>query len=203
MWPCRPAGSPSSCASQSSVTSSSSCERRRGAPEDPDLVEPGAEQLGEDARLRAGVREVGEEARALPVREPRQEDVVEVAEDVRERLRLLGRRRGQPRAQLAGLDLREHREVAQPLEVRRDPLDRGGAVLAEAHFSSFSDLGPGPRVQDLVLRQPRAPRLADPELDVARGPSSSGRRSRRRAGGRPRRRAARGRRGGRAGRAAS
>ena len=47
-------------------------QRRRGAPEDPDLVQPGAEQLGEDARLRAGGREVGEEARALPVRDRRQ-----------------------------------------------------------------------------------------------------------------------------------
>ena len=109
----------------------------------PTWFSPALEQLGEDARLRAGVREVGEEARALPVREPRQEDVVEVAEDVRERLRLLGRRRRQPRAQLAGLDLREHREVAHPLEVRRDPLDRRGAVLAEAHFSSFSISGQG------------------------------------------------------------
>ena len=113
-------------------------ERRRGAPEDADLVQARAEQLGEDAGLRAGVREVGEEARALPVGERGQEDLVEVAEHVRERLGGLGRRRRQARAQLTRLDLREHRELAHALEVGRDPVDCGDAVLAEAHLRSFS-----------------------------------------------------------------
>ena len=118
-------------------------ERRRGAPEDAGLVQAGDEQLGEDPRLRRGVREVREEARALPVRERRHEDVVEVAQDGGERLGLLGRRRRQPPPQLAGLDLRQHRQVAHPLEIVGHPADRGGAVLAKAHFLSFSISGQG------------------------------------------------------------
>ena len=61
-------------------------QRRRGAPEDPDLVQPRAEQFGEDTGFRASVREVREETGALPVRDRGQEDLVEVAEHVRERL---------------------------------------------------------------------------------------------------------------------
>ena len=51
---------------------------------------------------------------------------------------MLGRRRGQPPAQIPGCDLREHREVAQPLEVGRHPLDRRSAFVAERHLRSFS-----------------------------------------------------------------
>ena len=87
----------------------------------PTWFRPGAEQLGEDAGLRAGVREVREEARALPVRDPRQEHLVEVAEHVRERLGALRRRGRQPRAQLARLDLREHGQLAHALEVATRP----------------------------------------------------------------------------------
>ena len=53
------------------------------------------------AGSRGGVREVGEEARVLPVRDARQQHLVEVAQDGGERLGLLGRRRRQPRADLA------------------------------------------------------------------------------------------------------
>ena len=46
---------------------------------------------------------------------------------------------GKRRADLAWLDLREHRELANPLEIRRDPVDRERAVLAKrAHFRSFA-----------------------------------------------------------------
>ena len=51
---------------------------------------------------------------------------------------MLRRRRGQPLAQVPGCDLCEHRELAQPLEVGRHPLDRRRAVLAEGHLRSFS-----------------------------------------------------------------
>ena len=53
----------------------------RRAPEDPDLVEAGDQKLGEHAGLPAGRREVREEARALPVRDPRKEHCIEVFED--------------------------------------------------------------------------------------------------------------------------
>ena len=45
--------------------------------------------------------------------------------------RRLRRRGGQPRAQLARLDLGEHRQLAHALEVRRDPVERRGAVLPQ------------------------------------------------------------------------
>ena len=66
-------------------------ERRRRTPEDPDLVQGGHEQLGQDPRLRSRRREVGEEPRALPVRQSGQEDAVEVVEDRGERLGRVGR----------------------------------------------------------------------------------------------------------------
>ena len=106
-------------------------ERRGGPPEDPDVVEPGHEELGEDRRLRGARREVGEEPRALPVRQPGQEDVVEVAQQVRERLAVLGRVLRQPRADLARLDLRQHGQLPDPLEVALDPLQRREAVPRE------------------------------------------------------------------------
>ena len=118
-------------------------QRRRGAPEDSDLVQPGDQQLGEDPRLGAGGCEVGEEAGALPVRDRRQEHVVEVAQDRRERLSALGRRRRELRAQLARLDLGEDGKLAHALEVRRDPVEGRGAVVAEAHLRSFSISGHG------------------------------------------------------------
>ena len=54
-------------------------ERGRRPPEDPDLIERGDQELGEDAGLRCGGREVREEAGALPVREPWHEHRIEVA----------------------------------------------------------------------------------------------------------------------------
>src|SRR5207244_10379279 len=66
----------------------------RGAPDEGDRVERGGEELGEDARLRGRGREVREEARVLPVRDPGQEELVEVVEHGRERLGMLRRRGG-------------------------------------------------------------------------------------------------------------
>ena len=131
MWPCSSPGRPSSCRSQSRVTSSSSCERRRGAPEDADLVEACDQELREDARLCCGRREVGEVTRALPVRDPRHQDLVEIAEDCRERLWCVGRRRRERGLDRAGLDTREDGIVADVLEVAGDPLECSGAVVAE------------------------------------------------------------------------
>ncbi len=69
---------------------------------------------------------------------PGQEDLVEVAEHRLERLRLLGRRLRQPRADLARLDLREHGQLADALEVVGRPVDGAVAVLAERHFFAFT-----------------------------------------------------------------
>ena len=75
--------------------------------------------------------EVGEEARVVPVRDAGQQHAIEVGEHVRERLGLLGRRRRQPRADLARLDRRHHGPLADALEVVGRPVDGGVAVGAE------------------------------------------------------------------------
>ena len=121
MCPCQPPGSPSSCASQSSVTSSSSCSAGDVRQRIPTWLSAAASSSARIARLRAGRREVGEEARVLPVRDRRHEHVVEVAQHVRERLALLRRRGGQPRAHVARLDLREHRQLAHAARGRPRP----------------------------------------------------------------------------------
>ena len=165
MCPCQPSGRPSSCRAQSAAQLELG-RRRRGAPEDRDLVQRRRDQLGEDPRLRGGDGEVGEEARVLPVRERRDDQLVEVAEDVRERLAGLGRRDRELRRQLARLDLREHRQLVDALEIAGRPVERRGAVLPEAHGLSSRELVPGARVEDAVARQPRPPRLAEAELRV-------------------------------------
>ena len=114
-------------------------ERGRGAPEDPDLVQRSDEELGKDPRLGGRRREVGEVARALPVGQSRHQHLVEVAQDGRERLRFCRCTVGQRRPDRPRLDLRQHGQVAHALEVRRRPLERGGAVVAEvAHDRSFA-----------------------------------------------------------------
>ncbi len=106
-------------------------QRRGRPPENPHVVEAGDEQLGEDRGLGGARGEVREEARALPVREAGQQHVVEVAEDVRERLALLRGVRRKRGADVAGLDLREHRELPDALQVALEPLERGRAVARQ------------------------------------------------------------------------
>ena len=157
--------------------------RGRGAPEDRDLVQRRREQLGEDPRLRRGRREVREEARVLPVRQRGDDQLVEVAQHVRERLALLRRRERQLRGELARLHLREHRQLADALEIARRPVDR--RVHRRSRKSnrhgrfrrSFSSCFHVRVFDDVVLRQPAAPRLADAELDVVLRARSGARRS--------------------------
>ena len=75
------------------------------------------------------------------MRRSREEDLIEIAQHVGERLALLRWRRGQAAADVARLDLREHGEVADLLEVARRPFECGGSVLPERHFRSFSICG--------------------------------------------------------------
>ena len=107
--------------------------RRRCPPQERDRVERRRKQLGQDPGFTGAGREVGEEARALPVRDPGQKDLVEVTQDVGKRLAALGRRRRQARTDIARLDLRQHRQLADTVEVLRRPLERGGAVFPERH----------------------------------------------------------------------
>ena len=143
MWPCQPSGRPEQLRRPVADQAFELGRGRRRAPQERDRVERGGQQLGEDPRARRRVGEVGEEARVLPVRHARHEHLVEVAQDGGERLALLGRRGRQARADVARLDLGEHRQLADALEVALDPLERGVAVveeLAHAACSSASRL---------------------------------------------------------------
>jgi hypothetical protein len=68
-------------------------------------AESGADEVAEHRGARRVRREVAEEAGVLPVRHAGQDDAVEVGEDGGERLTVLGRRRRQHGAHLAGGDL--------------------------------------------------------------------------------------------------
>ncbi len=104
---------------------------RRGAPEDPYLVEPCDQELGEDSGLGGGRREVGEVARALPVRDPGHQDLVQVAKHGGKRLGLVGRRIGQRGPDRTRLDPRQDRVLAHVLEIACDPVECGSTVVAE------------------------------------------------------------------------
>jgi len=60
-----------------------------------------------------------------------EQHVLEIVEDGGERLRSVRRRRRQGGGDRAGLDLREHGQVANPLQVRGDPVERTLPVLPE------------------------------------------------------------------------
>ena len=205
MWPCQPVGQAEQLRRPSRGRLSSSVERRRRSPEDRVLVERRGQQLREDRGLGARDREVREEARATAS--------ASSPGAASRRGRAARRRTARPRSggdggsrarTSPGLDLREHRELADPLEVARRPLERRLAVLAEVLIASASSRSAArARVQDLLLRQPCAACLADAELDVARARATGARRSSPRSARRPRPRAARRSPACRAGRAAS
>ena len=82
---------------------------------------------------------------------------------------------GQPRAHLARLDLRQHRQLADALEEARHPLDRGvrrprgSSRQFFLRAAAILDLRPGARVQYLLVRQPCAPRLCRGRARCSRG----------------------------------
>ncbi len=96
MCPCQPSGRPEQLPYPVDRAQLELGRRRRGAPVERHLVQRRGQQLGEDPRLGRGDGEVREEARVLPVRERGDDQLVEVAQHVRERLALLRRRRRQP-----------------------------------------------------------------------------------------------------------
>ena len=61
----------------------------------------------------------------------RQDDLGEVAQHVGERLGFVGRAGRQRGADLTGLDAGEHRQLSDPLEVVRSPVDGSVAVGAQ------------------------------------------------------------------------
>ena len=128
-------------------------------------TEPRGQQVAEDRRARGIRGKVRKEVRRLPVGEAGDDDLVNVAQHVGERLTVLGCRAGQPPADGAGLRAREHRIALDLLHVARNTLDervpaspellrrhvngvihtgalfpgRGGAV---AHYSTYRSMLP-------------------------------------------------------------
>jgi hypothetical protein len=137
MWPCHSDGRPSSCPSHPRRPLLELGERRPGAPEDSDLIQRDRQQLGQDRRIRRRVREVREKARMLPVRDCGEYQPVQVVQQRRERLARLRRRLGQPLEQPPWLDLRKDGQLADPLEVRRDPLERCRTVAPQVDGRRF------------------------------------------------------------------
>ena len=141
------------------------------------------EQLREDPRLRARDREVGEEARVVPVRRARDDHLVEVAQDRVERLGLLGRRGRELRAHPAGSTVGAHRVA------RGSP--RGSAPPTRARRRRRGGSRPSSRLLQLLRpaptcacsrRRPSSASRAGPGRRPARGSRARGR------GGRPSRR---------------
>ncbi len=104
---------------------------RRGAPEDPHLVERRDQELGQNPRFGRRRGEVGEVARALPMRDPRHQDLVQIAQQCREGLGLVRWRGGKRGPDRPRLDARQDGILPHVLEVARDPVEGGGAVVAE------------------------------------------------------------------------
>ena len=164
------------------------------------------QELGEDPRLRAGVREPGEEARMVPVRERRQHELVEVAQHRRERLALLRRRVRQLRAEVARRDGRRDRAArrrgrGRPRPSRPRVRGRRGTTSRASSSASRSA-----STCACSARRPSSATRGAPGRRRARrsrARRSGGRRSRSRASGPPHAPRGRGRRSGRGGRAAS
>jgi hypothetical protein len=108
---------------------------QRGArrPVEPELRETGAREVAEDRREQAVRREVRKETRVLEMTQCRQDQPVEVRHDRVERLRALGRCRGQRSAQRA-MGLRRQRGIVpgvHALAKVRDPVDELMTTAAE------------------------------------------------------------------------
>ncbi len=93
----------------------------RGAPEHRVDVERRGERFGEDGHRRGTDREVREEPRVIPVRDPRHHVLFEVGEDPIERLALDRRFVRQRVDQVARLRAREHRVPSRLVKIVVDP----------------------------------------------------------------------------------
>ncbi len=207
MWPCQPSGRPSSCRTQSTTRSSSSVDagdaRQTIATWFSVAAISSARIPGSDAVTAKYEKKRG----LLPVRERRNEQLVEVTEHVRRTAPAAPVRRGGSFADSSpGFTCASTGSSADPLEVARRPLERGRTVLAEvdarARFlCSFSSCF---HVRVLTTSAfVSQPRRACADRRARRRPASEprGRRRRRRASAPPPSRPARARRAGRAGRA--
>ena len=122
MTPRNPAGSPRSPRSQSSTTSSSSVAAGEVRQSIALTLSAAAQELAEDAGRGAADREVGEEARVVPVGDAREDHALEVGEDAVERLGILRRRRRQGAPDVPRLHPGQHRVALGRREEAGDPV---------------------------------------------------------------------------------
>ena len=108
------------------------CARRTRHPTHSLHAQSGRSEFAENCRVRRVGREVGEEVRMLPVGQTGDDDVVHVAQDIGERFRSGRWMGGEHRPDIAGQKFGvPHRKLLDVLDVLRDPIDQGMAVLAE------------------------------------------------------------------------
>ena len=93
-------------------------------------IQRGGDHLGDDGGRRSGATEIGEKAGMIPMRDRRNDLLIEVAEDGVEGLALIGARRRQSIDQLAGLGFRRDGIAARIGEIVGNPVDGvvGGAA---------------------------------------------------------------------------
>ena len=107
--------------------------RRRGDPRHRVHVQRGDEELGEDPGLRARVREIGEEARVVPVREPGHDHLSRSASTSANGSARSGGDGRQAARGSRPARRRRRRAVRRRLEVGRDPVGGGGEIVPEGH----------------------------------------------------------------------
>ena len=163
-------------ARRAAAASRPSAPRAPGAPGEvrqriPTWLSPAIEQLREDARLGPGRREVREEAWALPVREPRQRASLSRSSSTAENGSGSVGGRGRQAARIAPGSTCDS-TGSSPTRSRYDATHSSASAPSSRKSltsrASF-DVAPGARVQHLLLREPRTPRLRDAELRVAEG----------------------------------
>ena len=124
-------GRPSASTSQSRTRVSNSVQAGLVDQSIPRTPKPEASRSPQDRRPRVVAGEVGEEIGRLPMRDSRQDEFVDIAENRRERLALLRRPIRQAAENFSRLDLREHGQLLDLFHVVGDPVDDFVAVAAE------------------------------------------------------------------------
>ena len=166
MWPCQPAGRPSSCATQSQTSSSSSVEAgavRQRKPTEFSVAASSSARIPGSAPLTA---KYAKKRGCCQWVTPGRRISSRSRSTASNGSGCSGGDCRQPRADLARLDLREHRQLADALEVVGRPVDGAVPVLAERHFFALTfDQGRVFTTWSFVSHARRA--MADAELHVA------------------------------------
>ncbi|MNE62835.1 hypothetical protein D3C80_1581440 [compost metagenome] len=106
-------------------------QRRAGLPRQAEYAKAGAEEIAEHRRQGAVGGEVTEKIRMLPVGQAGHDQLVDVLEDLLERLTLSRRRGWQCRLEVTGLNLGHDRQFADTLAVVGDQVDQLVAMFAK------------------------------------------------------------------------